>query len=209
MRLQRGGCFSSGKRDLHAPHSPHFGIICLLFLCLHYYIPHLPPFDPIPSNVSSVSPPRSLPVSPVFPPSSGESVRPACDSGPPASCPLPPLRQAGLLRKALARHAAISKDAKMGQGIDRHLFALHKLGLQGGRPHPLFEDAAYGALKADMLSTSSLYSDALMLGGFGPVSSGVHWVARAWLVVQVRPVLRGACQGGWGGCRVAGPCPRR
>lgn len=40
------------------------------------------------------------------------------------------------------------------------------------RAGPRPPDAAYQALKADMLSTSSLYSDAIMLGGFGPVSPG-------------------------------------
>jgi len=77
-----------------------------------------------------------------------------------------------LLHAALAKHAQLSKDAKMGQGVDRHLYALQRLGAEGGHIHPLFGDAAYSAMKADMLSTSSLFSDALMLGGFGPVSPG-------------------------------------
>eukprot|EP00667_Euglena_gracilis_P003455 EG_transcript_3467 len=80
--------------------------------------------------------------------------------------------KAAMVHKALAKHAQLSKDAKMGQGVDRHLYALNRLGVEAGREHPLFKDAAYQALKADMLSTSSLYSDAIMLGGFGPVSPG-------------------------------------
>lgn len=75
---------------------------------------------------------------------------------------------------ATNKHAAVSKDAKMGSGIDRHLFALRKV---AERRNPqgipaLFHDAAYKTLGMNMMSTSSLYSDALLGGGFGPVSPG-------------------------------------
>lgn len=42
--------------------------------------------------------------------------------------------------KALAKHAQLSKDAKMGQGVDRHLYALNRLGVEAGREHPLFKN---------------------------------------------------------------------
>lgn len=80
-----------------------------------------------------------------------------------------------LLIAATDKHAAISKDAKMGQGIDRHMFALKKL---AGRTQPamttpdIFTDPTYATFGSNILSTSSLYSDALVGGGFGPVSPG-------------------------------------
>uniref|UniRef100_A0A7S1IQ46 Choline/carnitine acyltransferase domain-containing protein n=1 Tax=Eutreptiella gymnastica TaxID=73025 RepID=A0A7S1IQ46_9EUGL len=80
--------------------------------------------------------------------------------------------KAGLLLKASDKHAQLSKDAKQGHGVDRHLYALSKIGSLQGCTHDMFLDPTYRALKADMLSTSSLYSDAVMLGGFGPVSPG-------------------------------------
>jgi carnitine O-palmitoyltransferase 2 len=79
------------------------------------------------------------------------------------------------LLAATDKHAAISKDAKMGNGIDRHLFALRK---RAERTKPdlkmpeIFADPSYTTFGSNMLSTSSLYSDALIGGGFGPVSPG-------------------------------------
>jgi carnitine O-palmitoyltransferase 2 len=77
------------------------------------------------------------------------------------------------LISATDKHAAISKDAKMGNGIDRHLFALKKTAERTRRDiPPLFSDPSYTTFGSNMLSTSSLYSDALVGGGFGPVSPG-------------------------------------
>ena len=62
----------------------------------------------------------------------------------------------------------------MGQGMDRHLFALeHLAGLQG-RGHALFECAAAAKLKHIILSTSTLSSEALSNGGFGPVNDDCY-----------------------------------
>lgn len=75
---------------------------------------------------------------------------------------------------ATDKHAAVSKDAKMGGGIDRHLFALRKLAERRSPNNvpPLFADSAFKTLSNTIISTSSLYSDALLGGGFGPVSPG-------------------------------------
>eukprot|EP00758_Cryptobia_borreli_P006315 Tbor_TRINITY_DN5127_c0_g1::TRINITY_DN5127_c0_g1_i1::g.26046::m.26046/K08766/CPT2; carnitine O-palmitoyltransferase 2 len=77
-----------------------------------------------------------------------------------------------LLVKASKKHTALSKDAKMGNGIDRHLFALKKIAERRGSAPCIFRDASYASLCSNMISTSSLYSDALIGGGFGPVSAG-------------------------------------
>lgn len=85
-----------------------------------------------------------------------------------------PQEKVAALIQATDKHAAVSKDAKMGNGIDRHLFALRKI---AERRNPsdmpeLFADPSYKTFGSNMLSTSSLYSDALLGGGFGPVSPG-------------------------------------
>lgn len=67
-------------------------------------------------------------------------------------------------------HNALTKDAAMGQGFDRHLFALRKLAEQSNSPKPaIFEDTAYENINNNILSTSTLSSPAVFAGGFGPV----------------------------------------
>jgi len=73
---------------------------------------------------------------------------------------------------ATQKHAEVSKNAKSGQGVDRHLFALRKLSERVDRPQAIFSDESYKTFGSNMISTSSLYSDALIGGGFGPVSPG-------------------------------------
>ncbi len=58
----------------------------------------------------------------------------------------------------------------MGKGVDRHLFALRSLAASNGMTTPaIFSDPGYTKFGANILSTSTLVSDALALGGFGPV----------------------------------------
>ena len=58
-----------------------------------------------------------------------------------------------------------------GQGFDRHLFALKTLAKEEGiGTTPLFEDPAYSYLNHIILSTSTLSSDAVLVGGFAPVT---------------------------------------
>lgn len=57
-----------------------------------------------------------------------------------------------------------------GQGFDRHLFALRLLAQNNNMKTPdLFTDPAYERINYNILSTSSLTSDDVWLGAFGPV----------------------------------------
>lgn len=56
-----------------------------------------------------------------------------------------------------------------GQGFDRHLFFLRILTESTGKVPEIFQDRAYKPINHIILSTSTLSSPALMLGGFGPV----------------------------------------
>lgn len=76
-----------------------------------------------------------------------------------------------------------------GQGFDRHLFALKTLAKSKGFDVPLFEDPCYSHLNEIILSTSTLSSEAVLLGGFAPVSPGGYGVGYGllddWIGVQV------------------------
>uniref|UniRef100_A0A8C6ZQ79 Choline/carnitine acyltransferase domain-containing protein n=1 Tax=Nothoprocta perdicaria TaxID=30464 RepID=A0A8C6ZQ79_NOTPE len=71
-------------------------------------------------------------------------------------------------------------------GFDRHLFALKHLAVSRGEPTPdFFLDTAYQKINHNVISTSTLQSPAVNLGGFGPVVSdgfgiGYH-VSDTWL----------------------------
>lgn len=57
-----------------------------------------------------------------------------------------------------------------GQGFDRHMFALRYLALARGVTLPeLYLDPAYRQINHNILSTSTLSSPAVSLGGFAPV----------------------------------------
>ena len=95
------------------------------------------------------------------------------------------------LRAAVARHGALLREASAGQGVDRHLYALHALWKQqqearrekgaalgheeGGEDDQdeeepaIFRSAGYATLNRTMLSTSNCGNPALRLFGFGPV----------------------------------------
>lgn len=78
------------------------------------------------------------------------------------------LRQ--LLDKCSAKHNTLTKEAAMGQGFDRHLFGLrHIAALNNIQQHELFSDPAYALINHNIISTSTLSSNALAAGGFGPV----------------------------------------
>ncbi|XP_069837730.1 carnitine O-palmitoyltransferase 2, mitochondrial isoform X2 [Dendropsophus ebraccatus] len=67
-------------------------------------------------------------------------------------------------------HGQLTKEAAMGQGFDRHLFALRHLAAGKGMTVPeLFQDPAYARINHNVLSTSTLTSPAVQLGGFAPV----------------------------------------
>jgi carnitine O-palmitoyltransferase 2 len=84
--------------------------------------------------------------------------------------------RAALFRAAVTNHSKISLEAKIGKGMDRHMFALRDValrragGVSGDAALPaIFTDPAHAALGEVILSTSTLSSDALVGGGFGPV----------------------------------------
>lgn len=59
----------------------------------------------------------------------------------------------------------------MGQGFDRHLYGLRHMAQINGISEPkLYSDDAYKTINHNIMSTSTLSSTGLMLGGFGPVT---------------------------------------
>lgn len=76
-----------------------------------------------------------------------------------------------------------------GQGFDRHLFALKELAKRMELEVPVFKDPCYSYMNEIILSTSTLSSDAVLLGGFAPVSPKGYGVGYGimdnWLGLQV------------------------
>lgn len=83
-----------------------------------------------------------------------------------------------LIEKCSNKHNALTKDAAMGQGFDRHLFGLRYIAnLNGIKLPQLFLDPAYAKMNHNILSTSTLTSPALLAGGFGPVVKDGYGIA--------------------------------
>lgn len=79
-------------------------------------------------------------------------------------------RRAGALRLAVGTHSRVTRDCLMGKGVDRHLFALRQLALElRGAPPAALADGTYATFCEIIISTSTLTSEALADGGFGPV----------------------------------------
>ncbi|KAM4629052.1 carnitine O-palmitoyltransferase 2, mitochondrial [Polymixia lowei] len=75
-----------------------------------------------------------------------------------------------MLNECSKYHGKLTREAAMGQGFDRHLFALRYLANSKGQAlHSLYKDDAYAAINHNILSTSTLTSPAVNLGGFAPV----------------------------------------
>ena len=76
-----------------------------------------------------------------------------------------------------------------GQGFDRHLFALKTLATAEGLSPPIFQDPSYSHICHIILSTSTLSSDAVLIGGFAPVTPDGYGVGYGvhddWLGTQV------------------------
>ncbi|XP_076134253.1 carnitine O-palmitoyltransferase 2, mitochondrial [Alosa pseudoharengus] len=76
----------------------------------------------------------------------------------------------GLLNECSKYHGQLTKEAAMGQGFDRHLFAMRYLANTKGMALPdIYHDPAYATINHNILSTSTLTSPAVSLGGFAPV----------------------------------------
>ncbi|XP_050519122.1 carnitine O-palmitoyltransferase 2, mitochondrial [Diabrotica virgifera virgifera] len=74
-----------------------------------------------------------------------------------------------MISKCSDMHNQLTREAAMGQGFDRHLFALKKFAEKTNTMCNIFEDPDYAHLNHVILSTSTLNSPAIFSGGFGPV----------------------------------------
>lgn len=75
-----------------------------------------------------------------------------------------------LIDNCSKKHSKLTKEAAMGQGFDRHLFALkHMCKLNGHNLPAFYQDPSYSYINHNIISTSTLASSALLAGGFGPV----------------------------------------
>ncbi|KAM3963750.1 carnitine palmitoyltransferase 2 [Aphomia sociella] len=76
-----------------------------------------------------------------------------------------------IMKECSTCHSELVKEAAMGQGFDRHLFALMKIAEDNGVPKPeLYDSFEYKFLNKSILSTSTLSAPSVMAGGFGPVA---------------------------------------
>ncbi|KAE9419950.1 hypothetical protein Angca_002382, partial [Angiostrongylus cantonensis] len=75
-----------------------------------------------------------------------------------------------LLLNCSTVHGQMVKEASMGQGFDRHMLGLKITANRVGKPNPLlFEDPGFLRMEHFVLSTSTLSTNTIILGGFGPV----------------------------------------
>lgn len=75
-----------------------------------------------------------------------------------------------IMQECSTNHSQLIKEAAMGQGFDRHMFALKKIAEENNLPVPaLYHSHEYNYLNKSILSTSTLSSPSVMAGGFGPV----------------------------------------
>ncbi|KAK9889185.1 hypothetical protein WA026_004464 [Henosepilachna vigintioctopunctata] len=74
-----------------------------------------------------------------------------------------------MLMECSRYHGQLTKEAAMGQGFDRHLFALKYFANKNNITCNIFEDPEYSIINHNILSTSTLNSPAILAGSFGPV----------------------------------------
>ncbi|XP_028398287.1 carnitine O-palmitoyltransferase 2, mitochondrial-like [Dendronephthya gigantea] len=74
-----------------------------------------------------------------------------------------------LIQKVSDYHNQLIKEAAMGQGFDRHFFGLRHLAESSGKVPKIFQDPSYTRLNHIILSTSTLSSPSVLMGGFAPV----------------------------------------
>ncbi|XP_064632032.1 carnitine O-palmitoyltransferase 2, mitochondrial-like [Lineus longissimus] len=77
------------------------------------------------------------------------------------------------------KHSDLTKEAAMGQGFDRHLFGLRKIAETHGKLPNIFNDPAYAYMNHCIISSSTLSSPAVQLGGFAPVVPNGYGVGYA------------------------------
>lgn len=75
-----------------------------------------------------------------------------------------------ILRDCSKYHNQLTKEAAMGQGFDRHLFAMRYYAQKSGKRLPDFYlDPSYKLINHNILSTSTLAHPTVLTGGFAPV----------------------------------------
>lgn len=67
-------------------------------------------------------------------------------------------------------------DISTGRGWDRHLFAMKYYAAVEGKLPTLFQDPAYAHINHIILSTSTLSSPSVVIGGFGAVTQNGYGV---------------------------------
>ncbi|XP_022113656.1 carnitine O-palmitoyltransferase 2, mitochondrial [Pieris rapae] len=75
-----------------------------------------------------------------------------------------------LMTECSSYHSELVKEAAMGQGFDRHLFALRKMAEENNIQTEIYDSFEYKYLNKSILSTSTLSSPNVLAGGFGPVT---------------------------------------
>ncbi|XP_056001188.1 carnitine O-palmitoyltransferase 2, mitochondrial-like [Ostrea edulis] len=85
------------------------------------------------------------------------------------------------LKKAMMacskKHGSLTRNAAMGKGFDRHLFGLKILAEEeDGRLPEMFTDSNYQKINHIILSTSTVSSPAILIGGFAPVTPNGYGV---------------------------------
>lgn len=75
-----------------------------------------------------------------------------------------------LIAECSSHHSQLVKEAAMGQGFDRHLFALMKIAEEQNLQPEIYDSYEYKFLNKSILSTSTLSSPNVLAGGFGPVA---------------------------------------
>ena len=75
-----------------------------------------------------------------------------------------------LIDKCSAQHGQLVKEASMGQGFDRHILGLRIQAERDGKKlHDFFTSGAHSRMGQFVISTSTLSTETLVFGGFGPV----------------------------------------
>lgn len=83
-----------------------------------------------------------------------------------------------LINQCSKAHGILTREAAMGQGFDRHLFGLRTTAVENQIPKPdIFTDPAYSNINYNIISTSTLSSNGLLAGGFGPVVKDGYGIA--------------------------------
>jgi carnitine O-palmitoyltransferase 2 len=74
-----------------------------------------------------------------------------------------------ILRDCSKAHNQLTKEAAMGNGFDRHLFAMRYYAQKKGKLPDFYLDPSYKLINHNILSTSTLAHPAVLTGGFAPV----------------------------------------